>query len=66
MIKKNRTPLFLLAFLFITGCISVSDLIGGSDDPSEPPVDEVGQLLSDIQSETDNETFDTIYSTSSE
>ena len=59
MTKKNRIPLFLLSFLLISGCISVSDLIGGSDYPSEPPVDEVGQLLSDIQSETDNETFDT-------
>lgn len=59
MIKKNRTPLFLLAFLFITGCISVSDLIGGSDEPPELAVDEVGQLLSDIQSEEENITLDT-------
>ena len=40
----------LLFFFFLSGCISVSDIMG-SDEPELEPTDEVGQLLSDIQEE---------------
>ena len=47
-IKQN---LRILSFLFLlSGCISVSDIME-KDETSVEPIDEVGQLLSDIQEE---------------
>ncbi len=40
----------LLFFFLLSGCISVSDIMG-TDESEVEPIDEVGQLLSDIQEE---------------
>ena len=46
----------LLFCFFLSGCISVSDILG-TDESDLEPVDEVGQLLSDIQEEEANLTL---------
>tara|TARA_B100000242_G_scaffold236490_1_gene176371 strand:- start:1081 stop:1836 length:756 start_codon:yes stop_codon:yes gene_type:complete len=43
----------LLFFFLLSGCISISDVVG-TDESEAEPVDEVGQLLSDIQEEDAN------------
>ena len=46
-----QQKLIILSFLFLlSGCISVSDIME-KDETSVEPIDEVGQLLSDIQEE---------------
>lgn len=66
MMKNSKKFIILFVLLFITSCISVSDIIGSEDDDlSEVPIDEVGQLLSDIQSEQD-EQFSTVEENQSE
>ena len=49
-----QQKLIILSFLFLlSGCISVSDIME-KDETSVEPIDEVGQLLSDIQEEDAN------------
>ena len=53
-IKHN---LQILSFFFLlSGCISVSDILE-NDETGAEPIDEVGQLLSDIQDEQENSTL---------
>ena len=53
-IKHN---LLILSFFFLlSGCISVSDILE-NDETGAEPIDEVGQLLSDIQDEEENSTL---------
>ena len=56
MKKITQKYQILLFFLLLSGCISVSDIIG-TDQSDVEPVDEVGQLLSDIQQEETNSTL---------
>ena len=53
MINIKQKPLIILFFFFLSGCISVSDIME-TDESSTEPIDEIGQLLSDIQDEEDN------------
>ena len=53
ILKKYHILLF---FFVLSGCISVSDIMG-TDESELEPVDEVGQLLSDIQEEEANLTM---------
>ena len=49
-----KQKLLILSFFFLlSGCISVSDIIE-KDETGVEPIDEVGQLLSDIQAEEEN------------
>ena len=53
MINIKQKPLIILFFFFLSGCISVSDIME-TDESSTEPIDEVGQLLSDIQEEEES------------
>ena len=53
MTKIVQKYQILFFFLLLSGCISVSDIVG-TDQSDDEPVDEVGQLLSDIQEEEAN------------
>ena len=53
MINIKQKPLIILFFFFLSGCISVSDIME-TDESTAEPIDEIGQLLSDIQDEEDN------------
>ena len=51
---KIKHKLLILSFFFLlSGCISVSDILE-NDETGVEPIDEVGQLLSDIQDEEEN------------
>ena len=51
---KIKQKLLILSFFFLlSGCISVSDILE-NDETGVEPIDEVGQLLSDIQDEEEN------------
>ena len=50
MINIKQKPLILSFFFLLSGCISVSDIME-KDETGLEPLDEVGQLLSDIQEE---------------
>ena len=50
MINIKQKPLILSFFFLLSGCISVSDIME-KDETGAEPIDEVGQLLSDIQEE---------------
>ena len=51
---KIKHKLLILSFFFLlNGCISVSDILE-NDETGVEPIDEVGQLLSDIQDEEEN------------
>ncbi len=51
---KIKHKLLILSFFFLlSGCISVSDILE-NDETGVEPIDEVGQLLSDIQNEEEN------------
>ena len=50
MKKITQKYQILSFFLLLSGCISVSDIME-KDETSVEPIDEVGQLLSDIQEE---------------
>ena len=50
MINIKKKPLILSFFFLLSGCISVSDIME-KDETGVEPIDEVGQLLSDIQEE---------------
>ena len=52
----KQKPLILLLFFLLSGCISVSDMME-MDETNVEPIDEVGQLLSDIQEEEENSTL---------
>ena len=56
MINITQKYHILFFFFLLSGCISVSD-ITGKDESEIEPVDEVGQLLSDIQEEETNATL---------
>ena len=56
MTKILQKYQILLFFFLLSGCISVSDIIG-TDESEVESVDEVGQLLSDIQEEDTNPTL---------
>ena len=53
MTNITQKLVILLFFLILNGCISVSDTIE-NDETAVEPIDEVGQLLSDIQAEEEN------------
>ena len=53
MINIKPKLLILLFFFLLSGCISVSDIMK-EDNTGVEPIDEVGQLLSDIQEEEAN------------
>ena len=53
MINIKQKLLILLFFFLLSGCISVSDIME-KDETGVEPIDEVGQLLSDIQEEEEN------------
>ena len=50
MINIKPKSLILSFFFLLSGCISVSDIMN-KDETGVEPIDEVGQLLSDIQEE---------------
>ena len=50
MINIKQKPLILSFFFLLSGCISVSDIME-KDEAGVEPIDEVGQLLSDLQEE---------------
>ena len=56
MINIKQKLLILSFFFLLSGCISVSDIME-KDETGVEPIDEVGQLLSDIQEEEANLTF---------
>ena len=56
MTNITQKLVILLFFLILNGCISVSDIIE-NDETAVEPIDEVGQLLSDIQEEEANLTL---------
>ena len=53
MINIKPKLLIFLFFFLLSGCISVSDIMK-EDNTGVEPIDEVGQLLSDIQEEEAN------------
>ena len=53
MTNITKKYLILIFFFLLSGCISVSEIIG-TDENDVEPIDEVGQLLSDIQEEEIN------------
>ena len=53
MTNIKQKPLILSFFFLLSGCISVSDIME-KDETGIEPIDEVGQLLSDIQAEEEN------------
>ena len=55
-LKKIAQKYQILLFFFLSGCISVSNIME-TDQSDVEPVDEVGQLLSDIQEEDANSTL---------
>ena len=59
MINLKQKLLILLFFFLLSGCISVSDIME-KDESSLEPIDEVGQLLSDIQEEEESSTLSEI------
>ncbi|GIR26050.1 MAG: hypothetical protein CM15mP40_06580 [Alphaproteobacteria bacterium] len=50
MTNIKQKLLILLFFFLLSGCISISDIME-KDESEVEPIDEVGQLLSDIQEE---------------
>ena len=56
MTKIAQKYQILLFFFLLNGCISISDVVG-TDESEVEPVDEIGQLLSDIQEEDANSTL---------